>query len=115
MKSKPDMDRIARGLGAVRRGKVRARGGAFGASGLLAEVQARFRNPVGGGRATDPEWTERRLIALSPETLARLEALAASLRGRSGTRVDPMQVAALLLARATRAADGAATSGFPGS
>jgi hypothetical protein len=54
-------------------------------------VAERFRVPSGGGRATDPKWTERRLIPLSPETLRRLEELADRLH------VAPLQVAALLL------------------
>lgn len=53
-----DMDRIAKQLGAVRRGKVSPRGGYFGALQLASEVRARFRVPEGGGRATDPSWNE---------------------------------------------------------
>ncbi len=44
-----DMDRIAKDLGAERRGKVVSRGGYFGAVQLAAEVAARFRVPDGGG------------------------------------------------------------------
>ena len=40
-----DMDRIAKAMGAERRGKVAARGGYFGALELAAEVAARFRVP----------------------------------------------------------------------
>ena len=47
-----DVDKIAKGLGAERRGKVSVSGGQFGAMQLVAEVQARFRVPTGGGRAT---------------------------------------------------------------
>jgi len=54
MKRKLDMDRIAEGLGADRRGKVSATGGYFGAMQLLADVEAKFRVPAGGGRPTDP-------------------------------------------------------------
>ena len=43
-----DMDRIAKDLGAERRGKVVSRGGYFGAVQLAAEVAARFRVPDGG-------------------------------------------------------------------
>ena len=62
MKSKPklNMDKIAKTLGAERRGKVEARSGYFGAMQLLADIDARFRVPSGGGRPTDPGWTERR-------------------------------------------------------
>lgn len=53
MKQRLDMDRIARGLGAERRGKVASRPGYFGALALVAEVQVRFR-------ADDPEQNPRR-------------------------------------------------------
>lgn len=96
-----DMDKIAKGLRAERRGKVTAGGGYFGAQELLAEIQARLRVPAGGGRATDPSWTERRLVPLAPQTLQRLEQLAAGVRERSGVTVQPMQLAALLLERST--------------
>src|SRR6185369_4932570 len=92
-----DMDRIAKALGTERRGKVSARGGYFGALQLAAEVSARFRTPKGGGRRTDPSWSEQRLVRLSPKTLERLEKLAEQ------ADASPMQVAALLLERAERA------------
>jgi hypothetical protein len=95
------MDKIARGLGATRRGKVSAAGGYFGALQLLADIEARFRVPRGGGRATDPGWTERRLVPLAPRTLARLEALAAQLREQSQVALEPMQLAGLLLEKST--------------
>jgi hypothetical protein len=91
MEKRLDMEKIAKGLGAQRVGKVRSSGGYFGAMQVAAEVAKRFRVPSGGGRATDPNWTERRLIPLSPETLQRLEELADRLH------VAPLQVAALLL------------------
>ena len=43
MKKQLDMVRIAKGLGAVRGGKISAKGGYFGALGLVADVEARFR------------------------------------------------------------------------
>jgi hypothetical protein len=97
MKRQPDMDRIARGLGADRRGKVAASGGYFGAIQLLADIEARLRAPAGGGRPTDARWTERRLVPLAPRTLKRLEDIAAKVRAHGGVRVEPMQLAALLL------------------
>lgn len=97
MKPHLDMDRIARGLGADRKGKVSAAGGYFGALQLLADIESRFRVPAGGGRPTDPRWTERRLVPLAPRTLQRLEALTERVRTRSGVNVEPMQLAALLL------------------
>jgi hypothetical protein len=91
MSAELDMERIAKELGAERRGKVSTRGGYFGALQIAAEVAARFRVPEGGGRATDPSWSEQRLIRLSPKTLEQLEKLAAK------AHASPMQVAALLL------------------
>jgi hypothetical protein len=91
-----DMERIAKGLGAERRGKVSPRGGYFGALQLAAEVAARFRVPEGGGRATDPSWSEQRLVRLSPRTLEQLAKLAEQ------AHASPMQVAALLLERAVQ-------------
>src|SRR5436853_5148844 len=97
MKRGLDMDKIATALGAERQGKVSATGGYFGAMQLLADIGARFRVPSGGGRATDPNWTERRLVPLTPGTLARLEKLAAKLREHSQVAIEPMQLAGLLL------------------
>lgn len=99
MKPTLNMDKIAAGLGAERRGKVEAAGGYFGALQLVAEVRARFRAPVGGGRGTDPAWTERRLLPLAHQTLARLEELSKELR-KHGVAATPLQVAALLVERA---------------
>jgi hypothetical protein len=101
MKRHLDMNKIARGLGAERKGKVSATGGYFGAMQLLANIEARFRVPVGGGRATDPGWTERRLVPLAPRTLQRLEAITDSVRQHSSVNVEPMQLAALLLEKTT--------------
>jgi hypothetical protein len=95
------MDKIAKGLGAKREGKVKATGGYFGAMQLLAEIEARFRVPAGGGRATDPQWTERRLVPLAARTLTRLEELAARIRQQSHVSIEPMQLAGLLLERST--------------
>ena len=97
---KLNMDKIAKALGATRRGEARATSGHFGAVALAADVQARFRAPVSGGRSTDPTWTEKRLVPLAPETLKRLERLA-ELLGEKGVSVGALQVAALLLERAT--------------
>lgn len=67
-------------------------------------MQARFRVPEGGGRPTDPVWTERRLVPLSRRTLTRLETLAAELRESEHLSIEPLQLAALLLERATEQA-----------
>jgi hypothetical protein len=101
MSKQLNKDKMARALGARRRGKVSARGGYFGALQLLADIEARFRVPSGGGRPTDPTWTERRLVPLAPRTLARLEELAARLREQSHVAIEPMQLAGLLLERTT--------------
>jgi len=101
MKPRLDMKEIARGLRAERKGKVSAGGGYFGAMQLLADVETRFRVPAGGGRATDPSWTERRLVPLAPGTLKRLEAITEGVRTRSGVNIEPMQLAGLLLERTT--------------
>src|SRR5712692_3784917 len=97
-----DMDKIARAVGAARQGKVSATGGYFGARQLLADIEARFRVPSGGGRATDPNWTERRLVPLAPVTLRRLEELAARIQASSHVRVEAMQLAGLLLEKTTQ-------------
>src|SRR5688500_77946 len=101
MKRRLDMDKIAKGLGAKRQGKVTATGGYFGAMQLAADIEARFRVPPGGGRATDPQWTERRLVPLAPRTLTRLEELAAKIRQQSHVSLEPMQLAGLLLEKST--------------
>lgn len=100
MSTELDMDRIAKDLGAERRGKVASRGGYFGAVQLAAEVAARFRVPEGGGRPTEPSWNEQRLVRLSTTTLEQLERLAAK------AHANPMQVAALLLEQAVQTAVG---------
>jgi hypothetical protein len=101
MKRKLDMDRIAEGLGAERRGKVSATGGYFGAMQLLADVEVKFRVPAGGGRPTDPRWTERRLVPLALKTLERLEDITAWVRKHGGINLEPMQLAALILEKTT--------------
>jgi len=93
-----DMERIAKALGAERRGKVSVSGGYFGALQLAAEIATRFRVPENGGRSTDPSWSEQRLVRLSPQTLEQLEYLAEQ------TQASPMQVAALLLEKAVQTA-----------
>ena len=102
MKRRLDMDKIAKGLGAERRGKLSATGGYFGAMQVLADVEAKFRVPAGGGRATDPRWTERRLVPLAPETLERLEEITSRVREHGAINVEPMQLAALLLEKTAR-------------
>jgi hypothetical protein len=100
MKPRLNMDKIAKALGAQRKGTVHATGGYFGAAQLVAEVQERFRIPHGGGRPTDPHWTEKRLVGLSAETLRRLAEIASQIRSSSDIHLNAMQVAALLLEKA---------------
>ena len=102
MKRRLDMDKIAKGLGGERRGRVSATGGYFGAMQLLADVEAKFRVPAGGGRPTDPRWTERRLVPLAPETLERLEEITSRVRQHGALNVEPMHLATLLLQRTAR-------------
>ena len=101
MKRKLDMEKIARGLGAKRKGKSRAAGGYFGAMQLAADVELRLRAPAGGGRPTNPNWTEKRLVPFAPRTLVRLRDLTSKVQKHGGVSVEPMQLAALLLERAT--------------
>lgn len=101
MKPRLDMEKIAKGLGAVRRGKVSTAPGYFGALELLAEIEARFRTPARGGRPTDPLWTERRLVPLAPRTLKWLEETTAKVREHGVVNLEPMQLAALLLEKTT--------------
>lgn len=101
MKTHLDMDKIAKGLGAERRGNISAKGGYFGALQLLADIEARLRVPAGGGRPTDPRWTERRLVPLAPETLDRLERLTVGIREHGNVNLEPMQLAGLLLEKTT--------------
>ena len=68
---------------------------------LVADIEARFRVPTGGGRPTDPRWSERRLVPFAPRTLRQLEKLSARVRERGGVNIEPMQLAALLLERTT--------------
>ncbi len=97
MKTKLNMDKIAKALGAVRVGKVKASGGYFGATQLVLDIQSQFKTPQGGGRATNPNWKNQRLIRLSPEMLQLLRELAEELLKKNDVKIEPMQLAALLL------------------
>jgi hypothetical protein len=107
MKRKPklNMNKIAEMLGTERGGKVTSTGGYFGAVQLSAEVRDRFQVPPRGGRATDPAWTERRLVPLAPKTLTKLGQLSKKLRDEEGIAIEPLQLAALLLEQAAADAD----------
>ena len=101
MKTRLDMDKITRGLGAERRGKVAPSGGYFGAMQIVADIEARIRGAARGGGPTAPNWTKKRLVRLKPRTLERLGELTAKVQGRRGLRIEVMQLAALLLEKAT--------------
>ncbi len=107
MKPKAELDttKIAKALGAEHRGKVAAKSGHFGAMQLVAEIQSRFQVPHGGGRPTDPNWTERRLVPLAPETLTRLSQMAKKLHDELGIVIAPLQLAGLLLEHAAGEVD----------
>lgn len=66
---------------------------------LAADIQTRLRVPPRGGRATDPAWTERRLIPMTSPTLKRIEELVQRIREEQNVSVEPMQLAAILLER----------------
>ena len=67
-----------------------------------APRRRRSHLPRTGGRATDPRWTERRLVPLAPETLKRLEDITSRVREHGGVNVEPMQLAGLLLEKTAR-------------
>lgn len=90
---------LAKNLGSRVSGRVKAGAGYFGALQVAEEVHRRFKAAVGGGRARDPRWTLKRLMPVRPETLTRLQALAAQVSEIVEFRVEPLQVAALLVER----------------
>ena len=92
-----DHAKLARNLGSQARGRVSAKAGYFGAIALAAEVRRRFKSPASGGRATDRRWTAKRLVPVRPDTLARLEDLATKVSALARYRVEPLQLAAILI------------------
>ena len=60
-------------------------------------MRRRFQAPAGGGRATDPGWTAKRLIPMRPHTLARLQELAKEVSRYAKSRVEALQLAALII------------------
>lgn len=109
MKAKPPASRDAKAPDDEGEGVLRVGVGTRSTRQLAAQVQARFRVPAGGGRRTDPAWTEKRLISLTPQTLRRLSQVARSMSA-DGVTVGPLQVAALLLEQAVAEAT---TTGLP--
>ena len=94
-----DQRQLSANLGSTIRGRVTAKAGYFGALDLAESVRRSFKPPAGGGRARDRRWTMKRLIPVRPETLARLEKLADAVSDLVDYRVEPLQVAALLIER----------------
>ena len=90
---------LAKNLRSRISGRVRPNAGYFGALQVAEDVRRRFKPAVGGGRGRDPEWTLKRLMPVRPETLTRLQALAAQVSEIVEFRVEPLQVAALLVER----------------
>jgi hypothetical protein len=90
---KIDRARLAR----AGRSPVQPKSGGFDALQLAEEVRRRFKPPAGGGRATDPGWTAKRLMPMRPNTLTRLEELAKEISRRAKRRVEPLQLAALII------------------
>lgn len=105
--AKVNIDKIAKRLGATRRGRVEARSRYFGAMELLAEVQRRFLVPATGGRATDPSLTVQRQIAMQERTYKRLVTVAARLSKATGKSIGPLQVGTVLLEHAADEMDDA--------
>jgi hypothetical protein len=91
--------RLAKNLRSRIAGRVRPGAGYFGALQVAEGVRRRFKAAVGGGRGRDPGWTLKRLMPVRPETLTRLQALAAQVSEIVEFRVEPLQVAALLVER----------------
>ena len=104
--------RLVRNVGSAEGSGVQPKSGGFDAPQLAAEVRRRFHPPAGGGRATDPGWTAKRLIPMRPDTLARLEELAKEVSRRAKRRVESLQLAALIIEShlAPRRAQGARES-----
>lgn len=94
---KIDQGQLSANLGSTIRGRVTVKAGYFGALQLAESVRRRFKPPAGGGRARDRRWTLKRLIPVRPETLARLEKVADAVSDLVDYRVEPLQVAALLI------------------
>lgn len=98
-KRRIDQKRLARDLGSEIRGHVSAGGGYFGALQVAEEVRRHFQRPKHGGRSRDPRWTAKRLLPVRNDTLRRLEKLARQVSELADRRVEPLQVAAILVER----------------
>ena len=98
-RQKIDEGKLAKNRGSKAEGTTTTRPGYFGAVQLAQEVRRRFKTPATGGRGRDPGWTTKRLMPVRRETLARLQELARAVSQIVDYRVEPLQVAALILER----------------
>lgn len=96
---KLDHEKLANNLGSRVLGKVAVGPGYFGALQVAEEVRRRFKPLAGGGRARDPRWTTKRLMPVRAETLIRLQALSEEVSRLVQHRVEPLQIAAVLIER----------------
>lgn len=94
MKPRLDMNRIAKGLRARRRGKLTASSGYFAAMQLAADVQARFQIPR-VARPTDPALTLGGVVPLAPPSLMSLQKITAEICKGGGASLEPLQLEAL--------------------
>jgi uncharacterized protein (DUF2384 family) len=76
-----------------------SRPGKLDATQLAHQVRRRFRTPTTGGRGRDPLWTAKRLMPVRRRTLALLQELASAVSQIVEHRVEPLQMAALLVER----------------
>jgi hypothetical protein len=76
--------------------------GAFGMTALASTLRERLEPSAGKrpGRPSNPAWSKRPKVPMAPETEQRLKELA-HLLSAGERQVSPMQVAALILERAT--------------
>jgi len=96
---KIDQAKLAKNLGSKPKGTITTRPGYLGAVELAYEVRRRFKTPMTGGRGRDPGWTVKRLMPVRRETLTRLQELARAVSQLVDYRVEPLQVAALIVER----------------
>lgn len=94
-----DQAKLARNLGSKPKGTIAAKPGYLAAVQLAHEVRRRFKTPTTGGRGRDPGWTAKRLMPVRRETLTRLQELARAVSQIVDYRVEPLQVAALIVER----------------
>ena len=66
---------------------------------LAHEVRRRFQTPTTGGRGRDPRWTAKRLMPVRRRTLTLLQELASAVSQIVEYRVEPLQMAALIVER----------------